>query len=332
MSDTACGPLGGYLIVDLSSGIAGAYCTRLLADGGAAVVKVEPPEGDALRRWTASGELPAGRPGRPAVQLPRGRQAERRLRTGRRTGGRGPRRAARSRARGGVVARPGRRGGRRHGRRWGAAVAAVRPPAPGGGRDNAVRPGRTVAGPARHRVHPPGLVRRDRRPGPGSARPGAGARRRPGGGVAVRRVHGHRHPGRAGGRARDRRGAAHRPVDARSRGPVPDLLSGDLLRDAAPALAVRALAVPARRRRGQGRSGGPRVRHRTAVVRPVRHGGPPGVDRPRRAGPHRRAHPPVRTAAARMDRRPHGRGHQGPGHGLPHPQRAGQQRRDRHRA
>ncbi len=62
VSDTAPGPLGGYLIVDLSSGIAGAYCTRLLADGGATVVKVEPPAGDALRRWTASGERPpAGR-------------------------------------------------------------------------------------------------------------------------------------------------------------------------------------------------------------------------------------------------------------------------------
>ena len=33
-----------------------------------------------------------------------------------------------------------------------------------------------------------------------------------------------------------------------------------------------------------------------------------------------------------LGRRPHGRGHQGPGHGLPHTQRAGQQRRDRHRA
>jgi crotonobetainyl-CoA:carnitine CoA-transferase CaiB-like acyl-CoA transferase len=58
MSDTAGCPLDGYLVVDLSSGIAGAYCTRLLADGGAAVVKVEPPEGDALRRWTASGVQP----------------------------------------------------------------------------------------------------------------------------------------------------------------------------------------------------------------------------------------------------------------------------------
>ncbi len=58
VSDTAPGPLGGYLVVDLSSGIAGAYCTRLLADGGATVIKVEPPEGDALRRWTASGIQP----------------------------------------------------------------------------------------------------------------------------------------------------------------------------------------------------------------------------------------------------------------------------------
>jgi crotonobetainyl-CoA:carnitine CoA-transferase CaiB-like acyl-CoA transferase len=47
--------LTGYVVVDLSSGIAGAYCTRILADGGAEVVKVEPPEGDWLRSWTASG-------------------------------------------------------------------------------------------------------------------------------------------------------------------------------------------------------------------------------------------------------------------------------------
>ncbi|MFW0786999.1 CoA transferase [Gordonia sp. CPCC 206044] len=48
-------PLGDLLIVDLSGGIAGAYCTKTLADGGAEVVKVEAPEGDSLRTWSASG-------------------------------------------------------------------------------------------------------------------------------------------------------------------------------------------------------------------------------------------------------------------------------------
>ena len=45
-------PLADYTVVDLSIGIAGAYCTKLLADGGADVIKVEPPEGDPLRRWS----------------------------------------------------------------------------------------------------------------------------------------------------------------------------------------------------------------------------------------------------------------------------------------
>ncbi|WP_406814118.1 CaiB/BaiF CoA transferase family protein [Mycobacterium sp. M23085] len=57
-------PLGGYRVIDLSTGLGGAYCSKLLADGGADVVKVEPPQGDPLRRWSASGAaLSAGADG-----------------------------------------------------------------------------------------------------------------------------------------------------------------------------------------------------------------------------------------------------------------------------
>jgi crotonobetainyl-CoA:carnitine CoA-transferase CaiB-like acyl-CoA transferase len=46
--------LAGIRVVDFSEQIAGPYCSKLLVDGGAEVVKVEPPAGDSLRRGSAT--------------------------------------------------------------------------------------------------------------------------------------------------------------------------------------------------------------------------------------------------------------------------------------
>ena len=42
-------------VVDHSVAIAGPYCSKLFADAGADVIKLETPEGDPLRRWSATG-------------------------------------------------------------------------------------------------------------------------------------------------------------------------------------------------------------------------------------------------------------------------------------
>ncbi len=44
-------------MLDLSDDLAGSYCTKLLCDAGAEVLKVEPPSAHPLRRWSRTGSL-----------------------------------------------------------------------------------------------------------------------------------------------------------------------------------------------------------------------------------------------------------------------------------
>lgn len=63
-------PLNDELaLVHLGSGLASAYCTKLLVDGGALAVRVEGPDGDPLRRRSASGAEVDPQVGGPLFQF-----------------------------------------------------------------------------------------------------------------------------------------------------------------------------------------------------------------------------------------------------------------------
>ncbi|OMC15080.1 CoA transferase [Mycobacterium sp. SP-6446] len=48
-------PFAGWRVLELSSGIAVSYCAKMFADAGADVVKIESPQGDSMRGWSAGG-------------------------------------------------------------------------------------------------------------------------------------------------------------------------------------------------------------------------------------------------------------------------------------
>ncbi len=86
----ATGPLDGMRVLDFTTTIAGPYCTRLMADLGAEVIKIETAEGDMMRTRpplrdgasTSFGQLNAGKQSIVLdLKRPEGREVVRRLLT-----------------------------------------------------------------------------------------------------------------------------------------------------------------------------------------------------------------------------------------------------------
>jgi crotonobetainyl-CoA:carnitine CoA-transferase CaiB-like acyl-CoA transferase len=77
MTDAPSRPLDGVRVLDLSRALAGPYCTMMLADAGADVLKVEPPTGDDSRGWLPFAERDGGRESAYFLSANRGKRSVR---------------------------------------------------------------------------------------------------------------------------------------------------------------------------------------------------------------------------------------------------------------